>query len=150
SNDPTAPSVTRHPPAASTATDQRPWELQLARFLGERCELVGDESGRGALAAQAPVTHREHRLPAMEPLEAERRADDLLAVAGLRVDVAEARERRAADDRVAEVVGRPHTIQALRRVVLAVGAADEVRARRVDQVLLRAHTGRVDHVVALA
>ena len=28
-NDPTAPSDTRHPPAGSTPTDQRPWDLQL-------------------------------------------------------------------------------------------------------------------------
>src|SRR6059058_5719638 len=51
-NDHTAPSVTRHPPAGFTPTDQRQWELQLARSARA---VLPDDLGRVLVVAQAAV-----------------------------------------------------------------------------------------------
>ena len=106
--------------------------------FGELRELVGDQLRLLALtAAGAPFAPREHRLPPVQLLEAEGRADDLLGVARFRVDVLEARERRAGDGAVPEVVGRARFVDVPGGEVLAAGTAEQVGACGVDQVLLR-------------
>src|SRR5215211_1254808 len=116
----------------------------------ERLELLGDQAGRVALTRRPPLPHREDRLPAVQPLEAQRRADDLLAVAGLRVHMAEPWERRARDHAVAQVVGRTSLVERLGGVVLVTGPTDKVGARCVDEILLRAHARGLHHVVTFA
>src|SRR5262249_2032217 len=116
----------------------------------ESRELLGDEARRVQLTARAPLAHREDRLPTMELLEAERRAHELLSVTCFGVHVTEPRERRSRDRAVPEVVGGALVVEVLGRVVLVTGAAEQVRAGGVDQVLLRVRARGVHHVVALA
>src|SRR5437762_144166 len=51
-NDHTAPSVTRHPPAGFTPTDQRQWELHLARDASLTTRPVELEDADGVLAQE--------------------------------------------------------------------------------------------------
>src|SRR5258708_7825202 len=134
-------------PGCNQGRGERPG---LERGTGELRELVGDELRLLELTAGAPLAPGEHRLPPVQLLEAERGADDLLGVAGFRVDVLEARERRAGDGAVAEVVGGACFVEVPGGEVLGAGTTEQVGARGVDQVLLRARAGGVHHVVALA
>src|SRR5207249_4851557 len=56
-NDHTAPSVTRHPPAGFTPTDQRQWELQLALALldAEQRPRVAAEDARLGVVVEAAL-----------------------------------------------------------------------------------------------
>src|SRR5690606_1022972 len=118
------------------------------RQLGE---LLGHELADVALVALAPLAPRVDRAPALELGEAEACRDELLGVARGGVEGVEAREGRPRDRAAPGERRMAWRVEPGRRVVVRLArSADEVRGRRVDDVLDGAHLGGVQEVLALA
>src|SRR5262245_56118008 len=77
----------------------------MGRSSLQSLELARDQLRGGLLPAAAPFAPGVDGVPAPQPLEAQRSADDLLGISGLGVHVAEARERRPRDRAVAQEAG---------------------------------------------